>query len=72
MSAMAIPIAKPYEEAMAALEGGAVGLAFASGSAAAFAVLQALSPGDHILVSRDLYTAWPACSVRSPRPGASR
>lgn len=49
------PNREALEEAMAALEGGAMALAFASGSAAAFAVLQALSPGDHVLVSKDLY-----------------
>ncbi|QWK09948.1 MAG: aminotransferase class V-fold PLP-dependent enzyme [Thermoflexus hugenholtzii] len=43
------------EEAMAALEGGATALAFASGSAAAFAVFQALSPGDRVVISKDLY-----------------
>ena len=43
------------ETAMAALEGGTVGLAFASGMAAIAAVLQALSPGDHVLVPSDCY-----------------
>ncbi len=49
------PNREALEEAMAALEGGAVAMAFASGSAAAFAVLQALSPGDHVIAPRDLY-----------------
>lgn len=49
------PNREALEEAMAALEGGAMGLAFASGSAAAFAVLQALPPGAHILAPKDLY-----------------
>ncbi|MGE0724285.1 MAG: PLP-dependent aspartate aminotransferase family protein, partial [Alphaproteobacteria bacterium] len=43
------------EAAIAALEGGAVGLAFASGMAAISAALQALSPGDHLLVPSDCY-----------------
>lgn len=49
------PNREALEEAMAALEGGAVAMAFASGSAAAFAVLQTLSPGDHVIAPRDLY-----------------
>lgn len=49
------PNREALEEAMAALEGGAVAVAFASGSAAAFAVLQTLSPGDHVIAPRDLY-----------------
>ncbi|WP_376789226.1 trans-sulfuration enzyme family protein [Thermoflexus sp.] len=49
------PNREALEEAMAALEGGAVAVAFASGSAAAFAVLQTLSPGDHGIAPRDLY-----------------
>lgn len=49
------PNREALEEAMAALEGGAVAMAFASGSAAAFAVLQALAPGDHLVAPRDLY-----------------
>jgi len=49
------PNREALEEAMAALEGGAVAMAFASGSAAAFAVLQALPPGAHGIAPRDLY-----------------
>jgi cystathionine gamma-synthase len=43
------------EQAIAQLEGGAVGIAFSSGSAATQAVFQALSPGDHVLAPNDAY-----------------
>jgi len=43
------------ERALAGLEGGAVAAAFASGNAAASAVLQALDPGDHVIASREIY-----------------
>ncbi len=43
------------ERLLARLEGGASCMLFASGSAAATAVFQALLPGDHVLVSRILY-----------------
>ena len=43
------------ERLLAALEGGAACMLFASGSAAATAVFQSLLPGDHVLVSRILY-----------------
>ncbi|MFC1465202.1 MAG: trans-sulfuration enzyme family protein [Candidatus Brachytrichaceae bacterium NZ_4S206] len=43
------------ERALAALEGGAVAAAFASGNAATSAVLQALSPGDHVIASTETY-----------------
>src|SRR6059036_1367183 len=43
------------ERLLATLEGGAAGMLFASGSAAATAVFQSLLPGDHVLVSRVLY-----------------
>jgi cystathionine gamma-synthase len=43
------------ERLLAALEGGAAGMLFASGSAAAAAVFQSLLPGDHVLASRVLY-----------------
>jgi Fe-S cluster biogenesis protein NfuA len=42
------------ERLLAALEGGAACMLFASGSAAATAVFQSLLPGDHVLVSRIL------------------
>lgn len=43
------------ETALAALEGGAHGLAFASGQAASAAVFAALAPGDRVLLPDDLY-----------------
>ncbi len=43
------------ESALAALEGGAQALAFASGQAAATAVFAALAPGDRVLLPDDLY-----------------
>ncbi|MCS6847355.1 MAG: PLP-dependent transferase [Anaerolineae bacterium] len=43
------------ERALAALEGGAVAAAFASGNAATSAVLQALAPGDHVIASTETY-----------------
>ncbi|WP_322798734.1 trans-sulfuration enzyme family protein [Thermoflexus sp.] len=49
------PNREALEAAVAALEGGAVAMAFASGSAAAFAVLQALAPGAHVLAPKDIY-----------------
>lgn len=46
------------EKLLADLEGGAQTLLFASGMAAATAVLQALKPGDRILAPRSTYWAW--------------
>jgi cystathionine gamma-synthase len=43
------------ETALAMLEGAAAALAFASGLAAIQAVFQTLKPGDHALVSEDIY-----------------
>jgi len=43
------------EECLAALEGGEVAAAFASGMAAIAAIMQALQPGDHVLLPDDLY-----------------
>ena len=43
------------EACLAALEGGAVALAFGSGSAAVSAVFQALKPGDHVVCTQDAY-----------------
>ncbi|GAB3574675.1 cystathionine gamma-synthase [Spirosoma luteolum] len=48
------------EQALATLEGGAVGMAFASGQAATMTLFQALSPGDHVLVATDAYYGTPA------------
>ena len=49
------PTREALEQAVAALEGGARGLAFASGMAATSSVLLLLQPGDHIVVGRDIY-----------------
>ncbi len=51
------PNRRTLETALAALEGGAVGLAFASGQAATTALLQTLRPGDHVLAGLDGYWA---------------
>ena len=49
------PTRAVLESALAELEGGGRGLAFASGLAAITAVLHLLSSGDHVVASRDLY-----------------
>ncbi|MCI0339765.1 MAG: cystathionine gamma-synthase [Planctomycetales bacterium] len=49
------PTRVALEKALADLEGGAHGLAFASGCAAASAVVHLLSTGDHIVAGNDLY-----------------
>src|SRR5207253_2741496 len=54
-SRYANPNRASLEAALAAMEGGAVGLAFASGSAATMTVIQALGPGSHIVVPGDAY-----------------
>ncbi len=49
------PTRRALEEALAALEEAAYGIAFASGLAAETTVLLALRPGDHVLAGDDLY-----------------
>ena len=49
------PTRQALEEALASLEGGTYGLAFASGVAATTAVLQLLRPGDHMVAGDDIY-----------------
>lgn len=49
------PTRKVLEDAIAELEGGVRGFAFASGMAAVHAVLALFEPGDHLIVSNDLY-----------------
>jgi cystathionine gamma-synthase len=49
------PTYEHAERLLAALEGGAGCMLFASGSTAATAVFQSLLPGDHLVVSRILY-----------------
>jgi cystathionine gamma-synthase len=51
------PTQTRLEEAMAAIEGGAAALAFASGIGAAAAILQSLEPGAHVLLPDDSYYA---------------
>lgn len=52
------PTQDRLEEALAALDGGAAALAYASGMAAGTAVLQALPPGSHVLMADDTYFAF--------------
>ena len=49
------PTRTVLEESLASLEGAAHGRAFASGMAAIDAVVHLLDPGDHVVVSRDVY-----------------
>lgn len=49
------PTRKALEDLIAHLEGGARGFAFASGMAATSSVLMLFKPGDHLVVSEDLY-----------------
>jgi cystathionine gamma-synthase len=51
------PTRSALEECLAELEGGVAALAFASGSAATTSLLQALSPGDHVIFPKDMYYA---------------
>jgi len=53
------PNRKALETAMAALEGGASAVAFASGMAATMAVMQTLAPGDHVVAPLDAYFGTP-------------
>src|ERR1700740_704306 len=55
-SRSANPTRTALEQCLAALEGGAAALAFASGMAAADGLLRtACSPGDHVLIPDDAY-----------------
>jgi len=49
------PTRTRLETALASLDGGAYGLAFASGNAATDTILKLLAPGDHVLAGNDLY-----------------
>jgi cystathionine beta-lyase/cystathionine gamma-synthase len=49
------PTRTALESCLAALEGAAHGLAFASGLAATDAIIRQFAPGDHILVGSDVY-----------------
>ena len=54
------PNRQQLEAALAALEGGADAMAFASGQAATMTLLQCLKPGDHVLIPDDAYYGTPA------------
>src|SRR5882724_9534138 len=49
------PNRRALEQGISALEGGHAAAAFASGTAAAMALFQALAPGDHVLAHVDAY-----------------
>lgn len=49
------PTREALEQAIATLEGGALGLAFGSGMAATSSVLLLFKPGDHLVVGNDIY-----------------
>ena len=49
------PTRERLERAIATLEGGAYGIAFASGSAATAAIAELAGPGDEIVVGDDVY-----------------
>ena len=49
------PNRQALEGCLAQLEGGAAAAAFSSGQAATFAILQSLSPGDHVIAPEDAY-----------------
>ncbi|HYF92988.1 MAG TPA: aminotransferase class I/II-fold pyridoxal phosphate-dependent enzyme [Symbiobacteriaceae bacterium] len=49
------PTRQALEDGLARLEGGARGLAFASGMAAVHCALQLFSPGDHLIATHDPY-----------------
>ena len=49
------PTRDALETALASLEGGTHGVAFASGLAACDAVLRTLAPGDHVIMANDVY-----------------
>jgi cystathionine beta-lyase/cystathionine gamma-synthase len=49
------PTRTALEQNIAALEGGTEGLAFGSGTAAVDAILHLLAPGDHVIMSQNVY-----------------
>ncbi|MGH7516939.1 MAG: trans-sulfuration enzyme family protein [Gemmatimonadales bacterium] len=53
------PNRRMLEDCLTALEGGAAAAAFASGMAATHAILQALAPGDRVIVPDDAYYGTP-------------
>lgn len=53
------PNREALEQALATLEGGAVGMAFGSGQAATMTLLQTLRPGDHVIMPKQCYFSTP-------------
>ncbi len=49
------PNRESLEQCLAALESGDAAAAFSSGSAAAMSIFQSLTPGDHVILSDDIY-----------------
>jgi len=49
------PTSEPVEGLLATLEGGAEALVFASGLAAAMAIVQAMNPGERVVAQRSMY-----------------
>ncbi len=49
------PNRESLEKCLASLEGGETAAAFSSGSAAAMSIFQSLTPGDHVILSDDIY-----------------
>jgi cystathionine gamma-lyase len=64
------PTRERLERAIAALEGGRHGIAFASGSAATAAIAQLADPGDEVIVGDDVYGGTYRYLERVRRPGA--
>ena len=64
-SRVANPTRTALEQNIAALEGGSEGMAFGSGTAAIDAILHLLKPGEHVIISRNVYggTYRIACQV---------
>ncbi|HSL96972.1 MAG TPA: PLP-dependent transferase [Candidatus Deferrimicrobiaceae bacterium] len=64
------PTRERFERAVAALEGGGEGIAFASGSAATAAIAELAGPGDEIVVGDDVYGGTFRYLEGVRRPGA--
>jgi cystathionine beta-lyase/cystathionine gamma-synthase len=64
------PTRERFERAVAALEGGGEGIAFASGSAATAAIAELAGPVDEIVVGDDVYGGTYRYLERVRRPGA--
>lgn len=64
------PTRERLERAVAALEGGAHGIAFASGSAATAAIAELIGPGEGVVVGDDVYGGTYRYLERVRKPGA--